>query len=409
MTPIPVSVIVVSRDRPKALVRCVTALGQLRYPCFEVIVVADQNGVAAIESSALGAAIKCIPFDEANISAARNTGILHAAGEIVAFIDDDAVPEPSWLTYLTEPFRYRDVGAAGGYVRARNGISYQWKARTIDAEGVETSLNLSADQPVVLTPKPATAIKTQGTNMAFRRPVLAKMGGFDPAFRYFHDDADVNMRLAKQGVLTALVPLAEVHHGYQGNSSRKSNRVPRDLFQIGASWAVYLGKHCDTAKRAQVWARVQNNERNRLLRHMVTGGLEPRDVSAMMRGLRQGYSEGLSRKLADLVPIADCEDTFRRFVGNETAKSEVISGRVWSAKSLRTRAIAKVKSGHIVTLLMMSPTALFHRIWFHDDGYWVQRGGLFGRSERDSPLFRFYRFSRRVRVECFRIHRQRLL
>ena len=389
--------------------RCLTAIGQLRYPSFEVIVVADPNGVGAIKSSGLDTRINCLGFDEPNISVARNLGILHAAGEVVAFIDDDAVPEPSWLTYLTEPFKVRDVGAAGGYVRGRNGISYQWKARTIDSEGIETNLDLPSDQPVVLTPKSAAAIKTQGTNMAFRRAVLARMGGFDPAFRYFHDDADVNMRLAKQGVLTALVPLAEVHHGYHANSSRRPNRVPRDLFQIGASWAVYLGKYCDAKRRAQVWTKVQANERNRLLRHMVSGGLEPRDVSVMMRGLRSGYSEGLSRKPDNLTPIANCRDLFKRFAGDHAAQSEVISGRVWSAQSMRAKAIAKVKNGHIVTLLMMSPTALFHRIWFHDDGYWVQRGGLFGRSDRDSPLIRFYRFSRRVQVECERVHRQRLL
>ena len=45
-----------------------------------------------------------IAFDEANISVARNLGIMAAASEIVGFIDDDAVPEPTWLTRLTAPF-----------------------------------------------------------------------------------------------------------------------------------------------------------------------------------------------------------------------------------------------------------------------------------------------------------------
>ena len=67
-----------------------------------------------------------IPCDEANICPRRATAASQAAaGEIVAFIDDDAVPEPTWLNHLVAPFGRFDVAAAGGFVRARNGISWR--------------------------------------------------------------------------------------------------------------------------------------------------------------------------------------------------------------------------------------------------------------------------------------------
>ena len=98
-----VSVIIVSRHRPAALLRCIVGLSQQDHTDFELIVVADSKAAARVRD--LNAPIKVIAFDTPNISAARNAGLAQAAGAIVAFIDDDAVPEPTWLTRLTSPSR----------------------------------------------------------------------------------------------------------------------------------------------------------------------------------------------------------------------------------------------------------------------------------------------------------------
>ncbi|WP_372887787.1 glycosyltransferase family 2 protein, partial [Shimia sp.] len=127
MSQSPVSVVIVSRGRPQALARCLTGLSQQTHPSFETIVVADPSGCAAVNDGAFSGLVKLVAFDEANISAARNLGIARAAGELVAFIDDDAVPEPTWLAHLVAPFDSDpEVMAAGGFVRGRNGISFQW-------------------------------------------------------------------------------------------------------------------------------------------------------------------------------------------------------------------------------------------------------------------------------------------
>ncbi|MEP5155405.1 glycosyltransferase family A protein, partial [Planktotalea sp.] len=87
-----VSVIVVSRGRAADLPLCLTGISQLDYPEFEVVLVADKDGMEAARDLSFFEDLKCVAFEEANISAARNLGIAEAAGEIVAFIDDDAVP-----------------------------------------------------------------------------------------------------------------------------------------------------------------------------------------------------------------------------------------------------------------------------------------------------------------------------
>ena len=179
--PITASVIVVSRNRAAALVRCLKGLAQQDHPQFEIIVVADPDGVKATQT--IGLPIKTVAFDQANISAARNAGLAIAAAPVVVFIDDDAVGEPTWLSRLTAPFIDPQVIAATGFVLGRNGFSFQWQACFVNA--------LGQDQPVAITKTTLLggtaelAVKTQGTNCAFRKSSLLAIGGFDPAYRFF--------------------------------------------------------------------------------------------------------------------------------------------------------------------------------------------------------------------------------
>ena len=75
------------------------ALENLDYPDYEIIVVddgsTDQTSVIAERHD-----VKLIRVDNKGLSAARNLGMNAATGEIVAYLDDDAYPDPHWLTYL---------------------------------------------------------------------------------------------------------------------------------------------------------------------------------------------------------------------------------------------------------------------------------------------------------------------
>ena len=410
MSAIPISVVVISRERPAALLRCLTGVSQLYYPNFEVIVVADPQGISAVQDSQWAPLIKLVAFDEANISAARNLGIAQSAGEVVAFIDDDAVPEPTWLTHLCSPFESDpEVAAAGGFVRGRNGISFQWKAQSVDVTGETQALVVDDVRATVLHPTDGCAIKTEGTNMAVRRDVLADLGGFDPAYCYYFDETDLNLRLAANGQATAIVPLAEVHHGFLANEVRRANRAPRDLFQIGASMAVYLRKHCPKDRHLDIWRAFTANQKLRALRYMQSGDLEPRDVRRLMSSLRSGYAEGQLRPLGALPTIPRASKGFRKMPELADGASVIVAGRQTNARRLRNRARQEVAGGRNVSLFLFSRSSLFHRVRFHEDGYWEQRGGLFGRSDRSQPLFRVTSFRRRLKAEKLRVAEQRRL
>ncbi len=406
MTDLPVSVIVVSRGRPQTLRRCLLGISQLQYNPFEVIVVADPQGIAVAQDAPFAAALKLIPFDQPNISAARNLGLVNAAGEVVAFIDDDAVPEPQWLHYLVAPARQSDIAAMGGYVRGRNGISFQWQARGIDERGESHDIDIDPHQTSILTPPKGRAIKTEGTNMAFRRDILVEIGGFDPAYAYFLDETDVNMRLARAGHATAIIPVAEVHHGFAANATRSRARVPKDLFDIGASWAVFHRKHVATSDHKAHWDRLRADQQRRLLRHMVSGGLEPHEVRTLMKRLDQGYKQGQSRA-TDTQKIAKHPAAPFQPFPFTLRKSVLITTRPMRARRDFDQARRKVNDGGIVTLLNLSQSAMFHQSWFDESGMWIQKGGLFGKSDRKMPLFRFTKRSSRVSFERSRVATQR--
>lgn len=395
------SVIIVSRERPKALARCLLGVFQSKHPNLEVVVVADASGLAAIATLPFSDQIKTTQFDEANISRARNEGLALAAGEIVAFIDDDAIPEPSWIFRLTEPFKDPTVAAAGGYVRGRNGISFQWRARSVDTAGRTRPLHVPSRNPMVFSPPECQAVKTEGTNCAFRRKVLAEMGGFDPIYAFYLDETDVNMRLAVAGYCTAIVPLAQVHHGYFPSERRTSARVPRTLFDVGRSIAVFHRKYADPVDARMAWRAERIEQRKRLLRLMQIGALEPTDVLRLMRTLKDGHANGAQVHLTSNSSIPPSKHAFAKIV-QTNYHHRVLSGRIWQRRRLRNAARRLVLANVRVTIVILSPTLLFHRIRFLSDGFWEQTGGIFGKSSRNQPLFQFYSFKSRVKEEMSR-------
>ena len=138
----------------------------------------------------------------------------------------------------------------------------------------------------------------------------------------------------------------------------------------------------------------------RLLRHLQAGTLEPGAVRRLLAGLDAGHAEGAARPAAPacLPP----PPPFSPFPASER-DSVLLPTRPARAAATRAEARERVAAGQIVTVLNLSPTALYHRVRFDPAGYWDQSGGLFGRAERDEPLFTSNSRAARVRREHGRI------
>ncbi len=399
-----ISVIVASHRRPKWLARCVTALGQLDYPAFEIVIAADETGLAAVKDHPLAPHLKTVLCPEANISQTRNAGVALARGDICGFLDDDAVPEPLWLRYHAEALSQTNAAASVGYVRGRNGISFQSRAESVDTEGETHREQSPPEQPFVPDLETERAVKLVGTNFAIRRDVLAALGGFDPTYRYYLDDTDLSLRLMKAGYKAAVAPLAEVHHASAASARRTPQRCPRDLSDIGRSGAVYLRRHSSASEA--LFKRIQDRERRRLTRHLVQGTCEPRDMAQLLASLDAGWQAGLTENLPDLPPLDSPEST-PLLIPNRPAGHSVFTSRRPGRQGAIKSAQRRVADGERASVFSYSLTSLRHHVRFLDSGVWLQTGGQFGKSTRSSPWFRWCRFARRAQEETRRVAMQR--
>lgn len=114
------SVVIPTYNRAATLRQTLTALMAQDYPDYEIIVVDDGS---TDDTRAMIARefpqVRYIYQQNRGPAAARNRGIAHARGEIIAFTDDDCVPPRDWLARLADGYaRYPDVVGVGGYLEA---------------------------------------------------------------------------------------------------------------------------------------------------------------------------------------------------------------------------------------------------------------------------------------------------
>ncbi len=181
-----ISVIVCTYNGARTIRDCLEALDRLTYADYEVIVV-DDGSTDTTAAIARRYDCRLIQTENRGLASARNTGLRAASGEIVAYIDDDAYPDPEWLTYLANRFlSATDVGVGGPNIApAGDGRTAECVAR---APGGPVHVLLSDRE----------AEHIPGCNMAFRKESLEAIGGFDPQFRVAGDDVDVCWRLQER-------------------------------------------------------------------------------------------------------------------------------------------------------------------------------------------------------------------
>lgn len=184
------SVVVCTRDRADALRRCLEAVGKQKYPAYEIVVVdnAPTSNDAADVVSELQSSIPVRRVVEPmpGLSRARNRGLHEAKGSIVAFIDDDEIPDAYWLAELALGF---DAGHAVGCVTGMiMTAALETKAQALFEEYGGHSKNrgfrgMIFDASVRGVQHPLYPLPPFGTgaNMAFTRQALIEIGGFDPA------------------------------------------------------------------------------------------------------------------------------------------------------------------------------------------------------------------------------------
>lgn len=164
--PLPrVSVVVCTFNGSRTIRECLDGLQKLRYPNFEVIVIDDGSTDGAGEI-AREYTVRVIRTENHGLSSARNTGLEAATGEIVAYLDDDASPDPHWLHYLTDTFLTMNCAGVGG-----PNLPFP-----NDGE-VAACIAHTPGRPTHVLLSDREAEHIPGCNMAFRRDWLQAIGG----------------------------------------------------------------------------------------------------------------------------------------------------------------------------------------------------------------------------------------
>ena len=200
-----ISVVVCTYNGSRTLGECLEHLKHVDYPDYEVIVV-DDGSTDSVPAIARASGFRVVCEGHNGLSGARNLGLMAATGEIVAYIDDDAYPDPHWLSYLAAAFRNtKHVGIGGPNLPP-------------PGDGpIAAAISNAPGNPVHVLTSDHEAEHIPGCNMAFRRENLLAIGGFDTRFHRAGDDVDICWRLQDQGWTLGFAPAAVVWHHRRGS------------------------------------------------------------------------------------------------------------------------------------------------------------------------------------------------
>lgn len=194
-----VSVVVPTYRRPAPLARCLDALaGQDLDPAGYEILVADDAASEPTRRQVEAFARRCrAPVRYLAVvgshgpAAARNVGWRAAGGEVVAFTDDDCLPDPRWLTEALAAFRAGVAAVVGRTVVPLPEPPTDYERNEAGLESAEF----------------VTA------NCLVRRDELEAVGGFDERFRAaWREDSDLHFALLRRGARIVKAPAAVVVH-----------------------------------------------------------------------------------------------------------------------------------------------------------------------------------------------------
>lgn len=209
--------IVCTHNRSKQLKEACAAILELDYPGFELLIVDngstdDTRLVAGEIACDRPDVVRIIDEPEIGLSTARNTGLRHARGEVIAFGDDDAFPDRAWLRTLAETLQQENVLVAGGPVEPifAGELPAWFSDRFLPYLAVWD--RGPAVQRLTYNEYP------RGNNIAFRREVFDRFGGFTPhlgrkgSSLLSCEETELCLRVERAGGAILYVPGARVRH-----------------------------------------------------------------------------------------------------------------------------------------------------------------------------------------------------
>ena len=216
-----VSVIICTYNRKDYLERCLEYLTFQSNENFEVVVVdgpSDDGTDQVLE--AYRDRVKIVKNPERNLSKSRNLEIDAASGDVVAFIDDDAIPFDDWIDQILIEYNGRPLTTAGlgGPAYYAGSLWFQAEDNGI-SDDCQVKVSISSNQ----IGRNGWYRYNTGTNATFSHDALRRIDGFDEQFDYFLDESELCFRLQKSGWLIGYAPEVIVRHEFAKSTTGPAN------------------------------------------------------------------------------------------------------------------------------------------------------------------------------------------
>jgi hypothetical protein len=382
-----VSVVIHARACSQDLSRTLQALRYQTHQPFEAVVVL--SGPWAFQADPIpvpfATAVHVGSCADGHLARCRNLGVALAGGEVVAFLEAGAVPDPHWLAELLAGYDSDQVAGVGGATCAASGEPFEPSRALADRCGLPVE-DARPPRWGYLLPRGAQFVHLLGTDASFLRRRVEAVGGFDEEIDSFLADTDVCVRLIDRGYLLRRAERAVVYHdelpphlaGDDG-AAHRPRAAARERTYFTLRSALPITPSLESLDHCNRFADYLNQEAGR---RDPRQGL-PAYADEVERGLWLGISRGLTgtRKIPRVTPGAQGFRPFPSFRplpqrltvclvaqggrGEEGHQGDPVE---WLARGLAAR-------GHEVHLLV--PGEGPARVTF-EDGLWVRRLSLHG-------------------------------
>jgi len=237
------------------------AISKLNYPDYEVVVVDNSAGEEKEKTAAVSQnfGVKYVYEPRRGLNVARNVGASQASGEVIAFTDDDCLPEPDWILHTMQNFSDPTVWACTARIvqHSRDGAADLFEEvagqdlgatkRVFTSDDVRFGLGFFLGNLSKVTSKhmksraPAPFGIGHGSGMAFRKEVFQSIGLFDERFGSGAklggcDDIEMLYRVLKAGHSIVYEPAAVVRHKHRFSAED----VFHTRFDYSCSGAIFM-------------------------------------------------------------------------------------------------------------------------------------------------------------------------
>ena len=204
-----ISILISSKNRREDLLKLLTSLNSLDYPKekTEIVVVEETNNPLDIK----GIKYIAIPEKNTGFGYTRNIAVKNASNEIIAFIDDDCIPERNWLRQLVIPLRDESVLGVAGAVKVRECNTIGYCENVLGFPGGGLKYIHRANRKLIPT------IEISTLNAAYRKNTVIQAGGFDEEAGQTGGEDYLLAKLICNKNNCFYVPNAVVYHKVRGN------------------------------------------------------------------------------------------------------------------------------------------------------------------------------------------------